>query len=263
MILKPFFVVPYQPTSIVWVNPPVAGYPASNLGEFNHVGLESRISSVANNLIADLGSAKDINFLGLLSTNAAPSSLISWILSNSSTFATVIHSEPSQPIRTPAATNYSERYHEHREIASVINARYVLAAIDPASGVEFSAAHIIIGKKIEFSRFYNKGHGMGSEDFGSFEMTANGIPNITDGAILRTLKFDMSNLTKAEFMLKYQPLIAAVKTTKPVYICFDPQADEYRQSNTYFGWLKPPGFATIGEIKPGAYSQSFEMLSQI
>jgi hypothetical protein len=122
---------------------------------------------------------------------------------------------------------------------------------------------MIIGKKIEFSCFYDKGHGMGFEDFGRFEMTGNGVPNITDGVIMRTLKFDMNNLTEDEFLSKYQPLIAAVKTTKPVFICFDPQPNQYRQSKTYFGWLAPSGFATIGEFKPQQHRQSFQMLSQI
>lgn len=263
-IRKPFFVVPMDFTLVPYFSTPVSGYPQQNLAKFEHVGLVWQHDS-ANGIGffgADLGSAKDVDFFAAISTNGVTGDQENFTLrSGPSPAGTQVYTTGARQMFATTGQSPFGKTHGFCELPTVQTARYFEYSVAHTGIVEIS--HFVIGKKVEFDRFYDQGFGKGFEGFDAPAINAGGVPDIQTSAILRGLKFAFSTMSKEDFHNKFQPLVVALKDHRPVYICFDPQADQYRHSNTYFGWLRKPQFATIGATHPDWYSQELEILSQI
>lgn len=263
-ILKPFFVVPLDYTVTSYVSSDfTAGYPQSNLNKFAHIGLEWRNPIATTGYFGgDFGATMNFDFFAALNTNAQVGTTQNFTIRTApSPGGGVAYTTGNVPLRSTSSANAFGKFHSFNDVPAFA-ANFFDYTISAHTG-EFQMSHFIIGKKIQFDRFYDRGFNMGFEGFDAPTINRDGVPDIQPSAILRVLKFALSTMSKADFYTKFQPLIVALKNHRPVYICFDPQADTYRNSNTYFGWLKTPAFASIGLTHPEWYSQEFEILSQI
>ena len=264
IILKPFFVVPLDFTVTGYVSSDfVAGFPQSNVTRFAEIGKEWR-NPVASSAYfgGDFGATMPFDFFAALNTNAQVGTTQQFTIRTApSPGGGVAYTTGAIPLRSTSVANPFGKFHSFNTIPA-FSANFFDYTITSHTGT-FQMSHFIIGKKIEFEKFYDLGFAMGFEGFDAPELSAGGVADIQPSAILRTLKFLMSTMTKADFHTKFQPLIIALRNQRPCYICFDPQADDYRNSQTYFGWLRKPAFATIGATHPEWHSQEFEMLSQI
>src|SRR5690606_13435071 len=87
---------------------------------------------------------------------------------------------------TPSPAPASGYYHSHLELPSAETVSWFRIDISNHSGA-FEAATIVLGKKIEPSRFYNWDRELGVEDLGEGKFTPWGVFDEDPGIVLRTL----------------------------------------------------------------------------
>jgi hypothetical protein len=262
---RPIFVQPYPlgPISDQSGNA-VAGFPPSNLGLFDHIGMvyRSSTSGVANPQIrGDFGSARPVDFFAMLNTNATPSTQAYLILSTADIQSGTQYNTGVQLIVNPTMTSANGLYHLHFQLPSVQTFRYWAFYIYNHTG-PFECSTLILGKKIQLANFYTGDYRRGVQDMGEIDFGRYGVPGKTPGIVMRKAGFTLPWVTGPEYEEQVEPMLQAVGTRTPIYMCFDPEATAYRQRKTYFGWLREPPFAT-GALLPGTLAQEFEILSQI
>jgi hypothetical protein len=259
-IQKPFFVIPYN-LSATSEAASAAGFPASNLGDFNNVGMVFRAGAVSTDMYlrGDFGVARSVDFCAVVLANAQPGTTIDLALA-ATNGGSDYYNAPATFIN-PARTRDDGLYSSHFEISTPQTYRYWRIGIHSQTSV-FEASKIILGKKITTLTAYEPTFGRAVEGQGSFQMNANGIPNIEPGVTLRSIKFTLRWITELEYETLIEPLLIAVADSKPVYLCFDSEPTVYRQAKSFFGWLRNSSYAT-GDTKPGTYSRDFELLSMI
>ena len=263
MALQPIFVRPLGLGTISTGNAATAT-PATHLAQTKHIGMVWGSSGNSNLWVrGDMGSAAAIDFVSLLSCNAQSGTTIRVRLGDTQAEVdgTAPYDSTALPLISPAVTRESGLYHSHLELPSLQTRRWWRIDIGSHTG-DFSAATLVLGKRITFTHFYDRGFERGTEDLGSIEIGRWGVPDITDGVIMRKLRFSLPWMTEAEYEDHVAPMVEAVGARTPIYCCFDPEATTRRQAKTYFGWLKEPPFAT-GSAIPGKFSIDFEISSQI
>lgn len=282
MAQKPRFVVPLSLGTISAGNER-SGNPASNLGEFSAIGLTWKSSGTANLWAkGDFGTPQEVNFAALVSANAENLTTYRLRLANSDADLTAapiydsgvrsIIDASAYPSSTPTLSLdfLSQAYsvlgpaapvHSYLELASTVTARCWRIDIAGHSG-DFEASSLVLGKSFQPSRFYNFDYERGIEDLGEMGWGRWMVPDETPGAIMRSVSFTLAWQSEAEFEASFRPMIERLGKRGIVYVCFDPEASQHRQSKTYMGVMRKPPFAR-GIRKPATYSQDFEILSII
>jgi len=261
VVRKPFFVVPLNLGTITSTNE-AAGHPASHLGRLKAKGLTWKTSGPTNAWArGDLGTAQEIDFCAILSANALPATTFRLRLgdSDAEVNGTADHDSTALPFISPSITRADGLYHSFYELPAAVTKRWWRIDIGSHTG-DFEAAIVVLGKKIEPSRFYNTDFEFGTEDTGKAEITPYGVWDEEPGQILRTVDMTLEWLTAEEYEGDFRPMIEAVGSTQPVYLCFGPEAETYRQARTYYGKFRKPPYAR-GRRKPGLFGGEYQLLS--
>lgn len=261
---KPFIVAPCDLGAITTGNE-APGRPASHLGEFLDIGMVWE--SIGNTDLwvrGDFGMTRRIDFAGVLAANAGPGTTIR--LRMGDTQAEVDGAAPYDsgplPFITPGTIDDDGLYHSHLELPEVQPHRWWRIDIGGHVG-DFSAAKLILGKKVQSERYYSSGAERGVSDMGGIEIGRWGIPSVTDGLIFRTLAFTLGWVSETAYEGDIEPLLRRLGKRNVALCCFDPDAGPWRQARTYFGWLQTMNAAKLGTLAPGRYQQDFAILSMI
>lgn len=264
-IQKPFAVIPHALGTVTTGNER-ASRPAAHLGEFKHIGMVWQSNGNSNLWVrGNFGSAKPVDFVSLLSTNAQSGTTIRVRLgtSQAAVDGTASYDSGAVTLINPAITREDGLYHSHLELPSLQTRQWWRIDIGSHSG-DFAAAKLVLGQKQQPATFYNRddGFGFGIEDRGDIEVGRYGVTDETPGFIMRRLRMRFSWLSQSDFETKFRPLIEKLGKRGVAYWCFDPEATAWRQAKSYFGWLQDPDFAT-GGVAPGSYAQEFDILSMV
>lgn len=166
------------------------------------------------------------------------------------------------PIAVPSTTATPARatYNSFLDIGATVTRRYWSLRISGHSGA-FQAPFLIMGTKVQGSRYYEPTWGSGPADQSTISVSRNGVPDIAVGAMLRTLTLTLGWTTEIEFETQFGPLALALGKTLPAYCCFDPDAGPYRQNRTYYGRAVDSG----RNKRDGwnRFSRDYEILSMI
>jgi hypothetical protein len=283
-IRKPLFVVPYDLGTITTGNA-ASGYPATSLNRQRETGLVWKTSGASNVWVrCNLGSAKAIDFISLVGTNALPGTTIRVRLgaSQAEVDGTAPYDSGALPLIPVVSTGgaaimldfVNNTYvtdgtgilasngfcHSHLELPSTVNAQWVRIDIGSHTG-DFQASSLVLGEVIEPARFYDTDFEYGAIPLGSIDFTRNGVIDEKPGSYHRSLKFSMSWVNETEYEDGFRPLIERAAGS-PLFLCFDPEPTIYRNRKTYLGFLNRPPF-TRGVLKPGYFNQEWEMRSVI
>lgn len=262
-IRKPFFVVPH-PLGTIATGNAASGYPATHLNRHKAIGLVWKSTGSTNLWVrGDFGSSKTIDFAAIIAANAQAGSTIRLRLgtTQAEVDGTATYDSGAIPIISPSISREDGRYHSHHELPSTQTARWWRIDIAGHTG-NFQASNLVLGSKIEPSRFYDLDYEYGVEDMGDAEFTRLGVIDEVPGVILRTVNFTLSWQSEAELEGSFRPFIEKVGKTGIVYCCFDPEASTYRQARTYMGLFRKPPYAR-GQRKPRTFAQEFQILSYI
>lgn len=261
----PFAVVPHDLGTITTGNELATTNPAIHLGKFRYIGATWKSSSATSVWVrGNFGSAKTIDFISMIGANALPGTQIRIRLGDSQAAvdgASASYDSGVINFIDPAITREDGLYHSHHEMPAAQTRQWWRIDISGHTGA-FEASKLIMGQKIEPSRFYDKDFEFGIEDTGQLDISRDGVMHEISGQILRTLQFSLGWLTQVEYETKFRPLVEKMGTRGMMLWCFDPQPNAYRQSKTYFGVFRTAPFAT-GGIKPGNYSKEFQIRSVI
>lgn len=260
-IRKPIFCNPL-PVAALTSTTPVTGFPVTNLTRFKDIGLVWKVSG-GGFVRGDFGSTKPVDFVAMLASNAASGTTIRVRLGTTQVEVDGTAPYDSGVLLWPGEASLggvAVPAHSHLEIGSVQNARWW--RIDVGHSGTFQAATIVIGQRLEPTRFYNYGFERGGKDLGKIDISRLGVVDEEPGIKLRTMDFTLGWQTEEEYETKFRPMAEAVGETSPVYLCFDPTFGAYRASKTYFGFLKNPAYAR-GSRKVATYEQTVSMLSLI
>lgn len=261
-IRKPLFVVPLDLGTVATGNE-VAGFAASNLGRHKALGLTWKSSGNTNLWVrGQFAASRAIDFMSLISANALPGTLIRLRLGTSQAEVdggSAPYDSTALAFISPAITRDDGLYHSHLEIGSVQNATWWRIDITGHTG-DFQAAHLVLGNSIEPSRFYNLDFQYGARDLGGLDFSRWGVFDESPGAVLRRLEFTLAWVSEAEFEASFRAMMETPRQI--VYLCFDPEANTYRQARTYMGALEKPPFAR-GNKKPLTFTQDFVLNSMI
>ncbi|MFC4255361.1 hypothetical protein GRI97_07985 [Altererythrobacter xixiisoli] len=262
-IRKPFFVVPV-PLEGLNAGSAALGQPVHNLAREDAVALTWRSEfDGAHWCTGEFGRDQPIDFCAMLAANAQPGTTIRLRLG--ATSAQVSGAAPfdsgALPFIDPAIVRDDGLYHSHLELPQPIEARWF--RIDIAGHVgPFEASTLVLGRRIEPGRFYDRDFQRGVEDLGAAKFTQWGVLNIEPGVTIRTVDFTLAWQTETEIVEMFEPMARQLGTRGMVYLCFDPEPHPYRQAKTYFGVLKKPPFAK-GRPKPATFAQDFAIQSVI
>lgn len=263
-IRKPFFVLPV-PLSGLASDTADSGHPVDNLARLDAIGLTWQSgASGSTHWVRGQFSSASIDFCSVIAANAVAGTDIRLRLGTSQAQVDGTAPYDSDAVDfispMPAPEPRDGLYHSHLELDASESASWFRIDISSHTGA-FEASSIVLGKKIEPSRFYNLDFEFGVEDLGSGKFTPWGVWDEDPGVVLRTIDFALAWQTQDEFEDSFRPMIEGLGTRGFVYLCFDPEDNARRQAKTYLGVLKKPGFAR-GTRKPG-YVQEFSILSII
>jgi hypothetical protein len=257
---KPFFVIP-TPLETVTAGNELAARPASHLGEFFYRGMVWETSDNTNLWArCDLGAAQDIDFVGVLAANATPSTTIRIRLGDSQAAVdgTADYDSGALPFIDPAITRKDGLYHSHHELPSVQTNSWLRIDIGSHSGT-FSASMLVAGKKLEPTQYYETQWERSVRDLGAITFSRNGVPGLSIGSKLRAIQYTLAWITEAEMEEMFSPMDEEVGRTSPLFLAFDPEATEYRQRRTFFGFNEDqPSLTKRGYNR---FERSFQFLS--
>ena len=262
-IRKPFFVVPLDLGEIVCGNA-LSGNSVDNLGRHNAVALTWKTNGNTNLWArGDFGSAQPVDFMTLIQANALPGTTIRLRLGSTQAEVDGIapYDSGALSLISPAITRDDGLYHSHLEISSVQTYRWWRIDIGGHTG-DFEASSLVLGTRIEPSRYYNFDFEYSVKDLGDLSFGRFGVFDETPGAILRQVDFTLAWQSEAEFEASFRPMIEKLGRRGIVYCCFDPEATTYRQARTYMGVFDKPPFAR-GIRKPRTFQQDYAIVSLI
>lgn len=286
---KPLFCHPLDLGTIATGNAR-AETPATHLNRHKSAGLVWRSNGNSNLWVrGQLSQAQTIDFLALMATNASLATQIRLRLGTSQgeVDGTAPYDSGNIPIipatgaigvgptgetlsldfltgtygistqADPVITGLPHAFHE---LPSAVSATWWRIDITSHTG-DFEAGALVLGKKIEPSRFYdNTGHQFGEEDLGKMELNRWGVADEEPGLILPTIGFTLSWQTEAEYEANWRPLMRRVGLRNALYCCFDPAETDYRNGRTHLGFLRK-AVPAVGVRKPKTYAMEFSMIS--
>lgn len=248
---KPFFVRPV-PLGTVTTGNERAARPATHLGEFLFRGMRWQSDGNSNLwLKCDLGAARDIDFVAVMAANALPDTTIRIRLDDDESgvsSGSADYDSTALPFIDPAITRADGRYHSHHELPAVQSRCWLRIDIGGHTG-DFSAAMLVIGKRLTPTRYYETRWERAVRDLGGVTFGRNGVPGVSRGARLRAIQFRLAWVTEQEMEELFSPLDEATGKTDPLYLCFDPAATTMRQRRTFFGF---------NEEQPALMKQGFD-----
>ncbi|MCW1985612.1 UNVERIFIED_ORG: hypothetical protein M2348_001344 [Sphingomonas sp. R1F5B] len=263
-IRKPFFVLPLDLGTVV-ASAADTGYPVFNLNRHKAIGLTWK-ANAGGGLWARgvLPAQASIDFCGIIAANAQPGT--TYRLRLGVTQADVDGSSApydsgALPFINPSIVREDGLYHSHLELPAAQAATYWRIDIAGHTGA-FQAANLVLGAKIEPSRYYNFDWEYGVKDLGDLNLTAWGVADETPGLIWRTLSFTLGWQTEAEFEASFRPMQEKLGRRGVVFCAFDPEPTPYRQARTYMGFFDKAPFAK-GVRKPRTFTQDFVINSMI
>ncbi len=263
-IRKPIFVVPLDLGTVV-CSAAEDGFGVVNLNRQKAIGLVWKASATGGIWArGSFDSARSIDFCGMIAANAQPGTNIRLRLGNSQADvdgSSAPYDSTALDFISPAVSRESGLYHSHLELDDPVEATWWRIDITGHTGT-FQAANLVLGLKVESDRYYNLDFEYGLRDLGSMTLTRFGVPDEQDGIVMRTLAFTLAWESEATFFAKWQPMFEALGTRGVVWMCFDPQANGYRQAKTHMGWFeKLP--VSRGVKKPGTISSDYSITSFI
>lgn len=262
-IRKPLFIVPLDLGTMATGNQ-TAGFPVTNLNRHKAIGLTWRSTGNTNVWArGQFAASRAIDFCAIVAANALPGTQYRLRLgtSQAQVDGTAPYDSGALTFISPSITREDGLYHSHLELPSVQNATWWRIDIAGHTG-DFQAADLVLGKRVEPSRFYNLDFEFGVEDMGGMEVTRFGVMNEEPGIIMRTAAFTLAWITESEFEANFRPMIEKLGKKGIVYLVFDPDATSYRQAKTFMGIMRKAPFAR-GVRKPQTYQMDFEFLSFI
>lgn len=262
-IRKPIFIIPHDLGTIATGNAQ-SGFPVTHLNRHKAIGLVWKTTGNTNVWArGQFSASRAIDFCAIVSANALAGTQFRLRLgtSQAQVDGTAPYDSGALTFISPSITREDARYHSHLEIGTVQNATWWRIDITGHTG-DFQASNLVLGRKVEPSRFYNADFEFGVEDLGSAEFGRFGVMNEEPGVILRTATFSLGWQTEAEFEASFRPMMEKLGKRGILYTIFDPEPTTYRQSKTFMGILRKPLFARAMR-KPKTYQQDFDILSFI
>jgi hypothetical protein len=263
-ISKPIFVLPIDLGTMV-CDSADTGHPVFNLAEFKAPGTTWKAAATGDHWIRGYwSSAETIDFLAIMAANADADTKYRLRLGTSQAevdggSAPYDSGELDFIGTAPVVAPDDGLYHSHLELPAAETATWWrIDLVDHPTKVE--ASMIVMGSKVQPSRFYNLDYEQGVEDLGEMQIGRWGVLDETDGAVWRTLDFSLAWITEAEFETSFRPLMKALGGRGVVYCCFDPTDSSYRHARTYMGMLRKSLFAR-GVKKPRTFQQDFSLRS--
>jgi len=260
---KPLFVIPHDLGAMA-AGDVATGYAVENLNRHKAIGLTWRTASDTSIWArGDMSTAKAIDFCSIVSANAQAGTTIRLRLGDSQAEVdgTADYDSGAVALINPSITRADGLYHSHLELPSLQTKRWWRIDIGGHTG-PFEASHLVLGERIQPSRFYNLDFEYGVKDLGGMEWTRFGVPNEDEGVVFRSITFTLAWITEAEFEADFRPMMEALGKRGVVYCCFDPEATIYRQARTYMGVFGKLPFAR-GVRKPRTFSMDFQIDSFI
>lgn len=265
----PFFVKPL-PFTITSANYQNAGQEAQNLTEFQYSGLVWGTPSITGAIAAIYGdfgpNPPQVNFMALLGANAQPGTIwrfqmddaVSNLVAETAQYDSGIFPFIDPPLA--AGTPTRDFYNTFLDMGSMQTRRYFRFNIAGHTG-SFQAPFLVIGTKVQGSRYYEPTWSSGPADQSTIALSRNGVPDIAPGAMLRYLSFTLGWTNELEYENQFRPFALAAGRTQPVYCCFDPSYGPYRQNRTYFGRFTD----ALRNKRDGwnRFTRDYEMLSMI
>lgn len=262
-IRKPIFITPLDLGTIATGNAQ-SGFPVTHLNRHKAIGLVWKTTGNTNVWArGQFSASRAIDFCAIVSANALAGTQIRLRLgtSQAEVDGTAPYDSGNLDFISPSITREDGRYHSHLEIGTVQTATWWRIDITGHTG-DFQASNLVLGRKVEPSKFYNADFEFGVEDMGSAEFTRFGVMNEEPGVIMRTVSFSLGWQTEAEFEASFRPMMETLGKRGVLYTIFDPDPTTYRQSKTFMGILRKPLFARAMR-KPKTYQQDFDILSFI
>lgn len=281
-IRKPIFIAPLDLGTLAG-SAEYAGFPATNLNRPKSVGLTWKADATGGLWArGTLSNAQQIDFAAIVGANAQLST--QWRLRlgyNLTEIGTVGAPYDSGWINfipvfadeygiNTISLDFLNRnylletppfpYHSHLELPAVQNALCWRIDIRNHTG-DFQCGALILGKKVEPSRYYNLDYEYGTKDLGSIDFTRWGVWDEEEGRVFRTVSFTLAWNTEAEYEANFRPLLERGKRAL-VYTVFDPADGPYRPKRTFMGVFEKSPVAK-GVRKPRTFTIDFDMLSMI
>ncbi|QZP06778.1 hypothetical protein [Caenibius sp. WL] len=263
-IRKPIFVRPLDLGTVICGNAR-GGHGVQHLNRNRDPGLTWRTDGNGNVWAkGNFGYVQPVDFCAMIAANAVEGTHIRLRLGMSEGAVDggpAVYDSADQPFIVPASATANGLYCSHLELPNVVNAVWWRIDITGHTG-DFEAAGLVLGEKIEPSRYYNLDYEYAPNDLGDIEFTPWGVGDETPGLIWRTVSFTLSWQTEAEYETKFRPLTEALGKRGVIYCCFDPEPSPYRQARTFMGVLEKP-VAAAGVRKPRTLEQEFKIISFI
>ncbi|HEX5183572.1 MAG TPA: SGNH/GDSL hydrolase family protein [Allosphingosinicella sp.] len=266
MPTMPFVVVPTALGTMTTGND-TTGHPATNLGEFDTMGMTWRSSGPSNLWVqGNFATLPPIDFISMIHANAVSTTTIRVRLGSSqaAVSGTAEYDSGVLPFISPSITRNDGLYSSHFEIGSP--QLYPWWQIDIGGHVgDFEAAALVMGRKITPANWYAPGYKFGVKDLATAAPTPYGVIDRQPGTKFRTLGFTLGWQSEVEFETLFRPLLGTVGNTSPALWCFDPSATSYRQNKTYFGWLQGDIGGQQSVVTPTGprFTQDFSILCML
>lgn len=266
-IRKPFAVIPNGFT-VDGTGNTKTNRPASHAAEFKNPGMVWETNDESSVFVRGyFSAAQQIDFLGLIGTNATETTTMRLRLGNNAgeVNGTADYDSGAQVIRNPAITSLDGNYHGHFELPSVQQKQWFRLDVESHTG-PFRAMAIVVGLKRQFADFYNGGSDgveFGFEDKGEIEIGSYGVVSENDGFMMRRLAMQFGWMSEVDRAQKFAPLVRALGRRGVALWCFDPEATTQRQEKTYFGWLEEVPTFRPSTWKQDRFTAGFEVLSMI
>lgn len=263
-IRKPFFVVPLSLGTMV-ASAADSGYPVFNLNRHRAIGLTWKANATGGLWARGrLDAAAAISFCGMISANAQPGTTIRLRLGATQADvdgSSAPYDSGALTFISPAITREDGLYHSHLELSAPVTASWWRIDIGGHTG-SFQASQLVLGAKIEPSRYYNFDWQYGVKDLGDLNVSPWGVFDEQPGLIFRTLDFTLGWQTEDEYETSFRPMIEKLGRRGIVFCAFDPEPSTYRQARTFMGVLDKVPFAK-GIRKPRTFSQDWSIVSMI
>jgi len=263
MATMPFFVVPL-PLGTITTGNELSTNLAMHLNEFDAAGMTWKTSNNTNVFVrGDFGAYQSLDFCAMLGANAISATTLRLRLGDTQTEVdgTADYDSGAGAFISPSISRADGLYWSHKEFAAQ-SERWWRVDIGSHTGA-FEASMLILGKKLTPSNWYSPGWGFGINDKAKVDINRFSLVDRTPGDRLRVLKFTLGWISELEMETMWRPFDEAIGNSQPVFVCFDPTANAYRQGRSYFGIISENPFAAQQRNTPDGprFERSFEITS--